>query len=273
LREAEEMAMLVGSRQPVNPAMSPRNSWTMPDCSFSKGREALLGAAFMNNYISGTVYNREIIGGNQLFERVWENIDRHYIYPHLYLEAFLCTQGKVRAMSEVLSLEGEAEISTDQLTVSGQKMEGHESEVYSFEGRLDQHKLFSDVVKEIAYFDIDEDTKGQLYLKICEKTLRMVGEVNGPAYFMKGRDLPVLLERACRYCLQLLQEGCIDARLRPTIKVMIKDQYLQKLASVVESFPILQYARNGQGEVALLEEIKVLQTGLPEEHMGGSNVG
>ena len=201
LRKDRKVAVLKGSLQPKDKNAEPQPyscCMLLEDAVFEKGYDALMNCGFSFNYISGAIYNRDLIIDNKLFKPVVENIDEHDSYPHLYLDALLCTAGTYRLLADVICLEGkqertiEAGIATYQFALS-------------FEGRLKQHTVFSKIINEV--FEImkynDDVQKANLYLKCCNKTAFLIIKINGPFYIKEGRNLALLAENAYYYCLML----------------------------------------------------------------------
>lgn len=229
LRGEPDLAIVLGSRMTA-PGISGDTNTRIVDRNLLLhcGQEALLGYGFNNNYISGTIYNRDLIRQQRLFERVWKKIDEHAVYPHLYIEALLCTQGNLRYLTESLCLVGQEE-SPPGATYLGT------GPAYSFEARLRQHKLFTEILLEVTDIcKINDEIKTCLYIQLCEKTLRVVSLVNGRFYRLLGRDTAVLLKRTFRYCLELSGRICKEERYREGAKVVIKESF-EKILSQMQA--------------------------------------
>jgi glycosyltransferase involved in cell wall biosynthesis len=226
LRGEPDLAMVIGSIRAVPGISGVANTGIIDQNSLLHcGQEALGGLGFGRTYISGTIFNRDFICHHRLFERVWEKIDEHAVYPHLYIEALLCTQGNVRRLPETLCLAGQAE-NRDALYLGT-------GPAYSFEARLRQHKLFTEVLIEVTDIcEINDNMKALLYIQLCEKTLRLVSLVNGPYYRQLGRDTTVLLKRAFWYCLQLAGQICKVEIYREGAKLVIKESFEKLLSRI-----------------------------------------
>lgn len=231
LQNETEIGAINVSIRPVSEHMVPKNSLQhKQDQSYTKGIQAILEYCFVHKYISGHIYNREYIRKNQLFERVWENIDKHSIYPHIYLEALLCTQGNVMVLSDILCLEGEMEKSVYNPSYLGK------GSVYSFSARLLQHKLFVEIMNEMIDLCGERDSNqiSLLFLALCKETFRTIHSVNGPIYRLNGYNLPILLQRTCRLCLDLLQDIPLNRKEYHLLRALIKKEYCCYIAKFTD---------------------------------------
>jgi glycosyltransferase involved in cell wall biosynthesis len=227
LQSESEIGAIHVSMQPISENIAPKNSLQYEgDRLLVKGSQAVLQYAFRHKYISGNIYNREYVQKNQLFERVWENIDKHSIYPHIYLEALLCTQGNVMVLSDILCLEGEPEGPVGDPNYLGK------GSAYSFFARLSQHKLFTEIINEVIEICGESDSKqiSLLHFAACVETFRIIHSVNGPYYELNGCDLPILLQRTYRLCLDLLQDISLDRTEYHVMRILIKNEYCRYLA-------------------------------------------
>ena len=198
LRNEKQVAVLKGSMQPRYKDRPPRNCIKFDkDYLFARGQRALLNCTFSFNYISGAIYNRNLMLENNIFERVTCNIETHNAYPHLYLEALLCTVGSYQLLSDVICLEGEDDTVLDYEIFS--------QGVYSYEGRLTQHAAFVQTINEVfeMMHSNDDVQKVNLYLRCCNKTAYLIIRADGPYYTKIGRNLGVLADHAYYYCLKL----------------------------------------------------------------------
>lgn len=226
LHKEKKIAALKGSMQPIDSQVENYScSLQLDTALFQKGYEALINCAFRFNYISGAIYNRELILEHQLYIPLAQGIERHSAYPHLYLEALLCTVGNFKLLEDVVCWEGKAN-QTISMQVQRYKY------TYSYEGRLEQHFLFSQIISEmfVRLPGLNIIQKANLYLKCCEKTAYLISRVNGKFYVEEGRNLALLLENAYYYCMAvaglLFENIHLKDKLQIEIQRVFKDQWV-----------------------------------------------
>ncbi len=212
LRTAEDVAILHGSVQ------GPNMQGRLEDYEFAAGYESLLNAAFHFNYFSAGIYNRDLIIAHKLYDKYLDKVDEYVAYPHLYLEALLCTVGKDKILGDILCIEGaEAEFQSEDVAAA------EISSVYSFESRLEQHTQFLEMAEDVLTMmgEKNEFKKTDIYLKLCCKTIRLIILVNGPNY-QKRRDLCLLTRYAYYYCLKSVAALITDARAKSRLASALK---------------------------------------------------
>lgn len=136
-----------------------------------QGKDALLKFAFTANYLTGVIYKKEIVEKHGLLELIRQNLDKivFYFYSQLVFELQLCQYGNVLGLDLVLTNEGDPEPLEP---VSKEK-----KEILSYatlEARLEQHKGFFEIIKEMEICKSNFDVFRALYLKLCDKTLFLV---------------------------------------------------------------------------------------------------
>ncbi len=194
LKHMKGISAIRGSMKPAASGLS--NVTAMNVGKFTRGFDALVHCAFYFSYISGSIYNRERIISNKLFERLACNLEKHAIYPHLFLEALLCTAGDYLVLSDILVFEGKAESSSDSVM-------NPNSLAYSYEGRVTQHNLFTEAITE-AYQHMKRKNENELailYLNICSRLVNAVIRINGWYYKQQGRDVGLLIQDSYYQCL------------------------------------------------------------------------
>jgi len=168
---------------------------------YHAGKEALEHYAFSNNYLSGTIYNRNIILNYHLHKRLESNLGKHAIYPHLYLESLLCAISDIKMVSRILSFEGVNEQTIDESGMILGDVSVYKAP-YTFGGRIDLMILLRDAVYEaLGLIDKDIDMKlfFGLYFKIVEKTFFLISKVNSPLYISSKLNIKYLQE-SLLYC-------------------------------------------------------------------------
>ncbi|MBP2636938.1 MAG: glycosyl transferase family 2 [Firmicutes bacterium] len=230
LRSSNDSAVLQGSIQPQNPTAGPGNSYEIVnDHTFEQGYEALFYAGFAFNYLSGAIYNRDLVMQKKLYEKYINKVNEYIIYPHLYLEALLCVAGKYKFLAEVICLEGAPE--------SVMKTEKQSFSVaYSYEGRLEQHAQFTNMLDEaleIMGCNI-ETQKGNLYLKLCNKLARLILLVHGYSYHEQGRNIQILARHAYYYCLRLSDNIFRNIYIKKEFEKQLKIMFDSRMKELVK---------------------------------------
>lgn len=211
LRNANNVAAIRSSMKPFN--IKSTNAAQLNVGEYRRGYDALFNCSFSFNYISGSIYNRDFIVRNKLFELLYKEIEQHAVYPHLYLEALLCTVGKYLVLPDLLVLEGEAAESVENAMDIDNK-------AYSYESRLSQHSLFTEAMEK-AYKRLDRNDlkeKAKLYLRLCFKLAFLVINVNGPYYIKQGRNIEILIENAYYHCLFTAGGAFKDIRIKQQLE-------------------------------------------------------
>jgi hypothetical protein len=182
-----------GSIAPVA-GVNPRNSHGRADFSYMRGAEALMGYAFSNNYMSGVIYNRQLLKDLGLVDRLSKGIDSNAIYPHLYLDLLASAVTDVVTTTQICCFEG-----ADQIN------EGNDpkrySAPYSFGSRIDQFVVLRDATFEAVGLikePFDKQLFATMYLKLCEKYMYLITRVNSPMY-LQNKVHPGLLHQAMLY--------------------------------------------------------------------------
>jgi len=177
------------------------NSIKLIDRHYKAGKEALNNFAFTNNYLSGTIYSRDIILNNNLLQRLQINIGKQAIYPHLYLESLLCATSDVKLVCDTLSFEGIGEKTFDEAGDITSDMNDYKMP-YTFGGRVDQMIVFRDAIYEaIGLMDkkIDMDLFLSLYLKTIHKTFYLISRANAPMYIKNNLSV-IYLQESLLHC-------------------------------------------------------------------------
>ena len=186
LRENPRIGILRGSVAPLEPGQKPQNSFTHPEKVMRAGKEALFGYGLLNNYFSGTIYNREVIARHDLLARLREGLEKHRIYPHLFFELLLCAVADVVTTGKISCHEGVCEFTSGGDPVMGQSQGVMDyAAPYSFGSRVDQFIVLRDAIRDAVTLmgkPFDLNVFVNMYVGLCHKYLRLVGLVNAPLY-------------------------------------------------------------------------------------------
>jgi hypothetical protein len=193
LHEYPQVGIMRGSIAPME-GVSPKNSNSRPDASFKRGEEALLGFTFSNNYFSGIIYHRQLLTDLGLIERLSQGIERNAIYPHLYLDLLACALTDVVTTTKIACFEGREQMMVE-------NMPSNYAPPYSFGSRVDQFIILRDSSYEAVSLigePFDKALFAAVYLRLCEKYMFLITQVNGPMYLQHGIH-PGLLHQAMLY--------------------------------------------------------------------------
>ncbi|MCR5421880.1 MAG: glycosyltransferase [Lachnospiraceae bacterium] len=143
-----------------------------------KGWDAISRFYLRGNYVSGIIYNREILTGETVdtYHKKYSNNNRgYYYYPHLFWDAYCMLEGSFASGDIPLITEGESEIifsSTDIL-------------VYAYpEERIKQGLGYLDQIKDL---NIDEELAYNMYILVFMKTKYLLS-IQKDNYLLKGFD-------------------------------------------------------------------------------------
>lgn len=166
------------------------------------GEEALLSYMLTSNYMSGMILNNRLLKEHKAVEYVKNNLDNStcFWYPHMFWELLLCQYGTVKGTDLILVNEGQVE-ATD-----CEKVEIAESKVEvpyyaTIEGRLEQHKGFLNIFRDLEACQKSTDLLRKMYIKLSAKTLFLVALSIRVYYKNTNENLLGLLNRAYAYCV------------------------------------------------------------------------
>lgn len=162
---------------------------------YKAGTPAVKENCWMNNYISGAIYNRHILTDDiiNVFESVWGNKtdgesyenEAYFYYPHLFAEIFLCTRGDYYKCACRLINEGKPE---DDVKRS------EETKILcfsTFESRMGQYRGFLEYIKKLVCTDGE---KLQMTVLLIDRIVFWLSFVK-PMYEKSGEKADVMTER------------------------------------------------------------------------------
>ena len=91
LKNYNNVAACRTSIEPHKDLITPGNSYIYPNEYFMAGVSALNGFSFFGNYISGIIYNLELIKKTDLLNILDRHINSHQSYPHLYFDLLVAS--------------------------------------------------------------------------------------------------------------------------------------------------------------------------------------
>jgi glycosyltransferase involved in cell wall biosynthesis len=187
LQASPNLAVLRGSIACIKGAR-PRNVCNYPNMRFSKGEVAMLYFCLNNTYMSGVIYNRELLVQSGVIELLRGGINDNSIYPHLYLELLACALFDAATTEEISCHEGE-----EKPTLGNRA--GDYAPPYSFGSRVDQFIVLRSAIRQaIALMpgDFDNHLFIMMYLELCKRYMRLISQVNSPLYIKNKLHLGLL---------------------------------------------------------------------------------
>ncbi|SDP56595.1 glycosyltransferase [Clostridium gasigenes] len=160
------------------------------------GKDAMLGYMLSSNYMSGVIFNRNILKKYKCREYIINNLDNVTCsyYPHMVWELILCQYGDVIGLSDIVILEGKAEKREDK-------------SIYSYatiESRIEQHIGFFKVMEQLEICRSDFNIFRQMYINLCSKTMILVTLSIDVFYSNSETNLINLIDSAYDICLKCL---------------------------------------------------------------------
>ncbi|ODP29574.1 hypothetical protein PTI45_01057 [Paenibacillus nuruki] len=155
---------------------STSSQFNLVNVQANAGKEALGKFMLTSNYMSGFIMKNELLKKHKGIEYVKEHLSTNsacFFYPHMFWEILLCQYGAVRSTNLCLIEEGEAE----KTEVPEVQVDGGEVRIpyyATFEGRLEQHKGFAHIFKDLEITKIDVKFFRHMYLMLSNKTLFLI---------------------------------------------------------------------------------------------------
>ena len=172
-KENKNLGIVRGSISTVK-GVNVGNAQTYETNYLIAGEDALSNYGFSNNYHSGTVYNNKLIKKYNLLKRLKKNLDKQYIYPHLYFELLISSKSDVVSLSDIIIYEGQAQAITNENDELENDINAYKIP-YSFGARLDQFVVLRDAMAEaVQLIDGDIALYANLYLKLVEKYFYLI---------------------------------------------------------------------------------------------------
>ncbi|SFE80557.1 Glycosyl transferase family 2 [Paenibacillus algorifonticola] len=170
------------------------------DNTAAAGEPALLKYMLTSNYMSGIIYNNEILKKHKGTEFVKENLDNSvcYWYPHMFWELLVCQFGVALGTSINLIQEGAVEEADYENISIG---DGSISIPYyaSVKGRLEQYSDFLKLFKNLEI--CNPLLLRKMHIILCAKTLFLV-KISIKKYYNKTDTNPLaILENSYKYII------------------------------------------------------------------------
>ena len=222
LSEFPEVGLIRGSIGAV-PGMRPRNSTRYPDQFLDAGRSALSDFSLTTNYLSGIIYNKNLLVSLGIFQKLENGVDSNdtmiAVYPHMYLDILASAFCKVITSSETVCFEGEeASYSPDIQSTAA-------AFPYTFSGRLEQIIGFRDAFRKVCgpYGLNDLSLLIHLYLRLVQKYCSLF-RIDGFLYTARGLGLGPLQE-SLRHFLIAASEIDEFVPVRNLVHEMVQERF------------------------------------------------
>jgi glycosyltransferase involved in cell wall biosynthesis len=174
------------------------NSNIYPDKYLLAGNSALNGFSFVGNYISGIIYNLELIKKTNLLKILDKNIISYRAYPHLYFDLLVSSLFDVIITSKVAVFERQAE---ETLIENGSSnVSAAHIGLYGYGERVNQFLSFRDAISDaINLMEFENNTKKMelfinLYLKLVSKYFFLIFQANISNYVNNKMEIDSLKE-------------------------------------------------------------------------------
>jgi glycosyltransferase involved in cell wall biosynthesis len=196
-----EAGIIRGGLARIGTPADSNDGWRPERRRHAPGLPALIGFGFVNNYVSGTVYRRSHVP-DDILDRVAGLVDLHRDYPHLLLELLVLAHAGAHLVPTISAWEG-AEQHTGTASEAGGNTDLY-CFPYTYGSRIDQHLVLRDAMRLALHRiggDIPLDRAIHMYLRLVNKTLRLISDVNGRMYRANGIRLPEAVRAATDYCI------------------------------------------------------------------------
>lgn len=181
----------------------------IPSTKLAKaGKDAMLTYMLSSNYLSGIIFNNELIKKYNLTQYIRNNLDNTacFYYPHMCLELFLCQYGDAKGIDIVLINEGKSEKTEVVKRKIGTNKKVTINHYASIEGRLKQHKGFFNIFKELEICKNDFITFNKMYIKLFAKTIFLIN-ISIQLFYKKIDEKPLnMLNKTYEFCVEYLNK-------------------------------------------------------------------
>ena len=174
---------------------------TFDDETLDPGLDAVVNFAMKGNYLSGQIFNAELIKSSGILEALKTNKLSQKHYPHMYLNMKLAAKFKTKFSSEISAIIGPP--CEDINDGSFNSVNGYFGS-YSYGNRIDQFVASRDALLECV-----EDINGEIdvsdlylaYLSIFHKYMQMILLSNGVQYVEHGINIKLLARTFSQFAL------------------------------------------------------------------------
>jgi len=198
LNKSENIGAYRPSISPHEDLKRSGNSFIYENNHFKAGVDALNGFCFSGNYISGIIYNLELIKKSNLLKLLDDKITSHRAYPHVYFDLLVASSFDIIISSKVAVLERDAE---ETLIENGSsKISSTHIGLYGYGERVNQFLAFRDAICEaielVGLKTDDEKIKlfVSLFLRLSSKYFFLIFRANINNYVTNNMEASLLKE-------------------------------------------------------------------------------
>ncbi|AYJ77325.1 glycosyltransferase [Aliarcobacter cryaerophilus] len=198
LKNYNNVAACRTSIEPHKDLITPGNSYIYPNEYFMAGVSALNGFSFFGNYISGIIYNLELIKKTDLLNILDRHINSHQSYPHLYFDLLVASIFDIILTSKVAVIERHAEQTLIENGTS--KISSAHIGLYGYPERTKQFLAFRDAIQQSVEL-VGLKTDGEkinlfinLFFKLVYKYFFLIFEANINNYTSNYMEKTLLME-------------------------------------------------------------------------------
>lgn len=171
-----------------------------------QGEAAMLTFMLTSNYLSGIIFNNDLLNKYKAAEYVKNNLDNTSIfyYPHMYFELLLCQYGDVRGTDIVLINEGKEEVTEVERKEIGFNNKVEIPQYATLDGRLEQHKGFLQIIRALEICKKDYGLFRKMYIKLSIKTMTLILISIDVFYKNTDADLAEIIDKTYEICVEYL---------------------------------------------------------------------
>lgn len=197
IKEKENLGVCRGSIQIGKDLSSAKTYASFTNSYFHSGENSMKNFCFVNNYISGIIYNLDLIKSYNLMDIFTKNIGKHATYPHIYFELLISSKCDVMTTSKILSFQGIPE-----KTINDKGEEGFTSEnvdLVGYGARISQFLTLRDgIVDAVNLLNKNEHDSFiiflELYLLLVNKYFYLIAKCNMQSYKNNYLEESLLIE-------------------------------------------------------------------------------
>ena len=222
LAEFPQVGLIRGSIAPAS-GIIPRNSAIYSDQFLNAGRPALADFSLTTNYLSGIIYNKDLLMSMGIFQKLKIGVESNdtivAVYPHMYLDILVSTFCTVITSSEVVCFEGEDYNATTSIMATA------ESFPYTFSGRLEQFIGFREAFRKACGSEELNDLSLLIYLYVQLVTKYCVlFRIDSFLYTARGLGLGALQE-SLRHFFMAAAEIDEFGPIRNMVHEMVQERF------------------------------------------------
>lgn len=219
------------------------NAYICDDEELSPGIQAIEKFAVTGNYLSGSIYNKDLLTESGIFKALQDNKRSQRVYPHMYLNMKTAAKHKTKTTSDIsvfLGKSNTAEYDEVLFEVSGY------FGTYAFGNRLDQFISFRDALlectKDFGNNNFDAASFYVAYLNIVTKFMQLITVTDYAQYLRHGLALNSLTQSFSNFAIAAVSHfpmyEQIEKALIDDIK-KIEQHFLQWSDEICD--PLLNY--------------------------------